>query len=67
MATAIEDLIRENGIERIVFVPASELLSRDSFHVHLFDGWLAEHVGRGETVEAALEDVCRRVSERKAA
>ena len=56
-----------NGIERLIFVPADELVQRDSFHVHLLDGWLADHIGRGETAEDALADAQRRITERKAA
>ena len=63
----IEHLMREHGIERIVRVPEMPEVPRESFHVHLSDGWLAEHVGRGATVLAALEDACERVRERRAA
>lgn len=64
---SIEHLMREHGIERVVYLPASELAPYDIFHVHLFDGHLGEHIGRGNTIEEALKDAVERVRGRVAA
>lgn len=59
----LADLMRANGIERIVYVPATDLLPRDMFHAWRFDNHL--ECGRGPTPEAAIEDA--RALERRAA
>lgn len=63
----IEQSMIEHGVDRIVLVPADELCPYDVFHVHLASGWLAEHIGRGETYEEALKDALERVHGREAA
>jgi len=63
----IEQLIRDHGIAKIVYVPASPEVPRDAFHVWLRDGWLAEHIGRGDSIEVALRDALERVHGRVAA
>lgn len=50
----IGDLMRAHSIERIVFVPKSELLSRDEFHAWRFDNPIM--CGVGLTVEEAIAD-----------
>ena len=57
----------DKGIESIVFVPATDLVPRGCYHVRLRDGWLAEHIGRGDSIEAALRDALERVHGRVAA
>ena len=52
----ISNLMRDHHIERIVFVPATELVPHDTFHAWPFDGWLTEHCGIGSTVEQAIAD-----------
>lgn len=61
-----EDLMRLHGIERVVFVPKSELLPRDTFHAWPSDTWLAEHCGTGATIEAAIHDAVARRQQRAA-
>jgi hypothetical protein len=56
----LEDRLDTIGVERIVRTEAG-------WHVHLFDGWLAEHVGCGETIADAAADAIQRIQERIAA
>ncbi len=65
---SVSELMRENGIERIVYVPASDLVPHDAFHAWPFDcGGLDHHCGRGETVEDAIADAARRMAMLEAA
>lgn len=57
----ITQAMKRHGIERIVFVPASDLVPHDAFHAWTFDGYLAEHCGRGATVEEAIQDAVARM------
>lgn len=54
----VEQLIRENGIERIVYVPASDLLPRAEYHAWEFGEY--HQPGVGATVEAAIRDAANR-------
>ncbi len=65
-AATISELMMRHNIERIVYVPKGELLSWHSFHAWPIGGYLAEHCGRGETVEEAIHDAVAR-REREAA
>jgi hypothetical protein len=61
---SVSDLMRAHGIERIVFVPASDLLPQDAFHAWPF----GEHwePGCGATIEEAIANAVDG-SERRAA
>jgi len=63
----IEHFMQEHGIERIVRRAPTDLLPEEGYHVHLLDGHLAEHIGRGATVDEATHDAIRRVRMREAA
>lgn len=51
------ELMKANGIERIVYVPASDLLPRAEFHAWRFDNPV--NCGVGATVEEAIADAAR--------
>lgn len=53
----ITNLMKLHGIERIVYVPASELLSRPEVHAWRFDNPVM--CGVGATVEEAIEDAAK--------
>ena len=55
-----EEFCRKHGVERIVFLP-------NIIRVHLHEGWLGEHIGRGATIEEATLDALHRLQTRKAA
>ena len=53
-----------HGIERIVYVPASDLLPNPEFHAWLFDNTM--ECGIGVTAEEAAENAVRFVGKRAA-
>lgn len=63
---SMSEIMRDYAVERLVFLPASDLVPRDSFHAWPFDWTSTEQCGRGDTVEAAINDMVAR-NQRKAA
>lgn len=59
----ISEAMVELGIERIVYLPACDLVRRDTFNVHLLD---SGYIGNGTTVGEAYEQAVAQ-SARKAA
>ena len=59
---SVSELMRRHNIERIVFVPESDLLSSHSFHAWPFGAFNSDlHMGTGPTVEEAIMDAARKL------
>jgi hypothetical protein len=59
----ISEAMVELGIERIVYLPASDLVPRDTFNCHLIG---SGYVGNGLNVGEAYEQACVKARRRAA-
>jgi hypothetical protein len=63
----VTELMKRHRINRVVFLPADDLVPRDRFHAWSLDsGGLDHFMGRGAIVEEAIHDCVRRCQQEAA-